>query len=73
MGWLALIRSTLEAIIAIPQIWDRFLNSNINARLQRLEEKVEKVDEAYKLASKAKTTVEKLNAATALFDSWGNP
>ncbi len=73
MGTLSLIRAALEAIIAIPQIWDRFLTQNINARLQRLEERVAKVDEAYKLASTAKTTEEKLNAASSLFDSWGNP
>lgn len=70
MGWFGLIRAALEAIISIPKIWDRFLTQNINGRLQKLEENHSKFEAAYKLASEAKTTEEKLNAADAIASAW---
>lgn len=72
MGIFALIRSALEAIIALPKIWDAFLNSNINARLSRLEENHAKIEAAYELSKSAKTTEEKLNAADAVFDAFAS-
>lgn len=70
MGWLALIRAALEAIIAIPKIWDQFITANINGRLQKLESNQAKMYAAYELAAKAKTTEEKAHAADALIDAW---
>ncbi len=72
MGWFALIRAALEAIIAIPKIWDQFLTSNINGRLNKLEEKHQKIEAAYLLGKEAKTNEEKLNAADAIMDAWSS-
>ena len=72
MGWLALIRLALESIVALPKIWDRFLTSDINARLNRLEAKHAAVEAAYELAKNAKTNEEKLNAADSMFSAWAS-
>lgn len=72
MSIFALIRAALEAIISIPKIWDRFLTSDINARLNRLEAKHAAVEAAYELAKNAKTNEEKLSAADSMFSAWAS-